>query len=45
MSDKKVRFPTAICKECSNPIYLGDGKVDKKGMWTCTDCMIKKDTQ
>jgi hypothetical protein len=33
-------IPTAYCKVCEEPIYKGDGKPDKKGMWTCRVCLI-----
>jgi hypothetical protein len=37
------KYPTAFFKVCDRPIKDDDGKVDKKGMWTCTDCLIKQD--
>jgi hypothetical protein len=40
-----IKYVSAICKECGKPVINGDGKVDKKGMWTCTDCLIDKDKQ
>ena len=39
----KNKYPTAICKECDQPIYDGDGKVVRGGFWICTACLIEKD--
>jgi formylmethanofuran dehydrogenase subunit E len=31
-------YPTAICRKCGEPVYHGEGTVNKKGEWACIEC-------
>jgi formylmethanofuran dehydrogenase subunit E len=40
-----TQYPTAICKECGEPIYKSEGTPNKKGEWVCFGCEEKKEKE